>query len=83
MSGERFCRRCFLIESGREDTLKSIKEHIKKIPPREKSGGEEYNRRLAVCSGCESLVGGVCLKCGCYPEFRAAFIRQKCPCKKW
>ena len=34
MSGERFCRRCFLIESGREDKLKSIKEHIEKIPPR-------------------------------------------------
>lgn len=24
-----------------------------------------------------------CLKCGCYPEFRAAFAANGCPAKKW
>lgn len=82
-SMEQICKRCFLLESGREDTHKSIKEHIDRLPEKEKCTGGEYRRRLEVCGECDFLSGGVCLKCGCYPEFRAAFIRQKCPYKKW
>lgn len=80
---EHECKRCFLFESGREDIKKNIDEHIKKISPEEKSDDEVYRRRLGVCGSCDYLSGGVCLKCGCYPEFRAAFKRQKCPYKKW
>ncbi|MBQ2841865.1 MAG: hypothetical protein IJE72_02385 [Clostridia bacterium] len=80
---EQICKRCFLLESGKEDTHKTVKEHIEKIRPEEKCGSEEYGRRLSVCAGCDFLSGGVCLKCGCYPEFRAAFAKQKCPYKKW
>lgn len=80
---ETVCKRCLLLESGKEDTLKSIMEHIEKIKPHEKCGNEEYGKRLKVCSECDYLSGGVCLKCGCYPEFRAAFLKQKCPYKKW
>ena len=58
------CKRCFLFESGREDTLRDIKERIEKLPVAEKCGDEEYKGRLAVCGGCEWLSGGVCLKCG-------------------
>ena len=28
---------------------------------------------------CEHLISGVCMKCGCYVEFRAAFKRNSCP----
>lgn len=80
---ERFCKKCFLLESGKEDTLKSIREHIEKIPAKEKCDEEKYKSRLSVCSECDYLSGGVCQKCGCYPEFRAAFLKQKCPYKKW
>lgn len=83
MTQERVCRRCLLFESGKEDTLKSIKEHIERIPPPDRSGDEEYKKRLALCSACDFLSDGTCLKCGCYPEFRAAFRKQKCPYKKW
>ena len=80
---EHICKRCFLLESGREDIHKNIKEHIDRLSENEKSSDEDYRRRLGVCAECEFLSGGVCLKCGCYPEFRAAFKKQKCPYKKW
>ena len=44
---ERFCKKCFLLESGKEDTLKSIREHIEKIPAKEKCGEEKYKSRLS------------------------------------
>lgn len=83
MSDERVCRRCLLRESGREDTLESIKEHIKKISPSEKTEETKYASRLDICKSCEHLLSGCCMKCGCYPEFRAAFAKQKCPVSKW
>ena len=79
----RVCRRCLLFESGRQDILKDIKEHIDKIPGEKKTQDEAYAHRLAVCGECDCLESGTCLKCGCYPEFRAAFAANKCPCGKW
>lgn len=80
---EHICKRCFLLESGKDETLRSIKERIDRLSKKEKCTDEEYGRRLGVCAECDFLSGGVCLKCGCYPEFRAAFAGQKCPYKKW
>lgn len=79
----KFCLRCLLKEANKGDMLETIKAHIKKIAPKDKSDYEEYRRRLAVCTECEWLSKGTCLKCGCYPEFKAAFLKQKCPFKKW
>ena len=83
MSAERICRRCLLFESGRADVLESVREHIEKIPPRDKCVGEAYAARLALCRACEQLADGTCLQCGCYPEFRAAFRTQRCPIRRW
>jgi hypothetical protein len=83
MSDERFCRRCLLFESGREDILTTVRQHIEKIPEADRSDDNTYQRRLALCVACEQLVDGTCLRCGCYPEFRAAFWKQSCPAKKW
>ncbi len=80
---DKFCLRCLLRECGREDTLKTIIKHIKKISAGEKASEKEYSRRLGVCKECEFLEEGTCLKCGCYPEMKAAFNYQKCPMKKW
>lgn len=79
----KFCLHCFLRECGRDETFRNIVEHIKKIADKDKSSGEEYQRRINICSECEFLSEGTCLKCGCYPEFKAAFKKQKCPIKKW
>lgn len=80
---ENNCKRCLLLESGKNDVSRSIKERIEKLKPDEKCGNEKYLQRLEICKNCDFLSSGTCLKCGCYPEFRAAFINQKCPCKKW
>ncbi|CDC11868.1 MAG: DUF6171 family protein [Clostridium sp.] len=83
MSEERVCLRCLLRESGGADTLEDIRKRIEKIHAYDKADDEEYIRRLGICKECEALVSGTCMKCGCYPEFKAAFIRQRCPQKKW
>ncbi len=83
MNEERICRRCLLLKSGKQDILADIRSRIEKIPPGQKTDSNEYHLRLAVCGECEYLIDGTCLKCGCYPEFRAAFIKNRCPIKKW
>ena len=75
--------RCLLIETGREDIAKDIERRIEKLPQSERAPAEEYKRRLEICTACDFLADGTCLKCGCYPEFRAAFRKNACPIKKW
>lgn len=75
----RECKKCFLQESAEADLLNDIKERIKKLNADERCDEEEYSRRLSFCRECDELISGVCMKCGCYVEFRAAFKGQKCP----
>ena len=71
--------RCLLLESAEGGMLESIKEKIDKLSPEKKCESEVYNERLKKCKSCDNLISGVCMKCGCYVEFRAAFKKQKCP----
>lgn len=73
------CKRCLLREMAEEDVLESITTRIEKLSPKEKSDDALYAKRLSACKECEHLVSGVCMKCGCYVEFRAAFKKQNCP----
>ena len=73
------CKRCLLLESAEGDILESIKEKVDKLSLQEKCESEVYNERLGKCKNCDNLISGVCMKCGCYVEFRAAFKKQKCP----
>lgn len=73
------CKRCLLREAAEEDTLKSITDTIAKLSPKEKADDEMYVKRLEECKKCDLLISGVCMKCGCYVELRAAFKRQNCP----
>ncbi|MBQ6051891.1 MAG: hypothetical protein IJL30_01225 [Clostridia bacterium] len=52
---------------------------IEKLSEKEKASEEIYNSRLEECKNCDNLISGVCMKCGCYVEFRAAFKKMKCP----
>ena len=83
MNEERVCRRCLLIQSGRGDVLEDIQRRIEKLSESERAQKEIYESRLNTCSQCGFLADGTCLKCGCYPEFRAAFSKKKCPEGKW
>lgn len=80
------CKRCLLYEAAETDILESIKSRINKLSDDEKADEELYQKRLEECKNCENLISGVCMKCGCYVEFRAAFKKQRCPdvkLKKW
>ena len=59
--------------------LSVIKERINALSPDERCNDDVYERRLSLCKNCDNLISGVCMKCGCYVEFRAAFLKQKCP----
>ena len=76
-----------LEEAGEKDVLEQVKACIEKIKPEEKVDSKRYSERLAFCRECEFLLGGTCLKCGCYVELRAAYKSNKCPlaksAKKW
>ncbi len=73
------CKKCLLYESAEGDILNDIKEKIVKLPQSDKVSEDEYEKRLGFCKDCDNLISGVCMKCGCYVEFRAAFKKQKCP----
>ncbi len=73
------CKRCLLRESAEEDVYESIRKRIESLSADERVGDKLYMHRLTLCRGCDSLISGVCMKCGCYVEFRAAFRKMNCP----
>lgn len=79
------CTRCLLEQAGRQDLAEAVNSAIMKIPSDKRTNDEEYSRRLEICSTCEHISGGTCLKCGCYAELRAARKDSHCPIKtkKW
>lgn len=75
----RECKKCLLLQSGEEANYRLVQEYIKKIKPEEKCSDTLYDERLEKCKNCDNLISGVCIKCGCYVEFRAAYKNKKCP----
>ncbi len=75
----RECKKCLLYESAEADILDDIKARIDKLSQGERADEGLYSHRLSLCQQCDNLISGVCMKCGCYVEFRAAFIKQRCP----
>lgn len=78
----RDCKKCLLYESAEADILNDIKSKIDKLSEQERADEDLYSYRLSLCQQCDNLISGVCMKCGCYVEFRAAFLKQKCPDSK-
>lgn len=83
----RECKRCLLREASLDAVYEDIKARIEKLSENDKADETLYSSRLEKCKECEHLLSGVCQKCGCYIEFRAAFKQQHCPLtksnKKW
>lgn len=50
-----------------------IKSRIEKLSESDRTDERTYNSHIEICKTCEHLISGVCMKCGCYVEFRAAF----------
>lgn len=73
------CKRCLLRESAENDTFEAVRSKIDLLSEAEKAEDDLYQKRLEACRTCDHLISGVCMKCGCYVEFRAAFRKMKCP----
>ena len=73
------CKKCLLLEAGEKESYKSLKEYILTLDDSLKVSDELYAKRLEKCKRCENLISGMCLKCGCYVELRAALNNKHCP----
>lgn len=73
------CKRCLLREAAEEHTFSEIQSRIDRLKPEEKADRDLYEKRLESCKSCDHLISGICMKCGCYVEFRAAYRKMKCP----
>lgn len=80
----RKCRRCLtrdMIDS--EEEFRSMREYIDNLDEDVKTDAELYEDRLGICKECDMLLAGMCRRCGCYVEMRAAVKKNACPGKKW
>ena len=73
------CKRCLLREAAEDDVWRAVRDRVEAIPTGERADDALYQSRLDACRSCDFLLSGVCMKCGCYVEFRAAYRRMKCP----
>lgn len=82
---KRVCKRCLLSEIDDMDIKKAIDELIMTMSEDKKVDDALYRQRLEICQGCDELVNGMCVKCGCYVELRALQKIRKCPheLRKW
>ncbi len=80
----RRCRKCLTRDMvGQEEYFRTLQEYIGNLDPEVKTDPVCYEGRLAVCKECDQLLEGMCRRCGCYVELRAAVAGNICPGKKW
>lgn len=75
----KICRKCLLEEMDENEIYMDLQRYIRQIPDDERTGEEEYQKRLEQCRECEQLLSGMCRICGCYVELRAAVRVRTCP----
>lgn len=81
----RVCRRCLLRQADAR-AYETVAAYVAEIPPDKRANDALYEKRLAACLQCSYLSAGLCTKCGCYAEMRAAFREKSCADydhKKW
>lgn len=80
----RVCKKCLTRDMvGKEEYFRSLREYIDNLDIDVKAPDILYEERLSVCKECDFLLEGMCRKCGCYVELRAAVAKNGCPGKKW
>lgn len=82
---DTFCKKCLVKDMPEDAYFKNLYEYINSIDKDIKVCDEEYERRLELCKVCDNLLNGMCRKCGCFVELRAAMKTKNCPdmSKKW
>lgn len=66
-------------DMSESDYFVNLKTYIDEIEPDNKADEITYENRLNICKECDNLVSGMCTKCGCYVELRAAVKKGYCP----
>ncbi len=79
----RVCKRCLIRDMAEYEEYKNMFEYIRNLPEEIKASKELYERRMDRCKECDMLLSGMCRKCGCFVEMRAAVANNYCPGKKW
>ncbi len=79
----KICKRCLLSETDEAGVYRTIRRRIEQMSPEQRTGAEEYQRRLGICQACDALTNGLCGMCGCFIELRAAQQSRHCPCGQW
>ena len=69
---EHFCKKCLLLEAGEDAAYKTVSDYLSTLNDSLKVDEELYKKRLDFCRDCDNLIAGMCRKCGCYVEIRAA-----------
>lgn len=72
------CKKCLLLEAGEKAVFNTVSEYLENLDKDLKVSSTEYKKRLDLCRKCDSLISGMCLKCGCYVEIRAALKNKSC-----
>lgn len=82
---KRYCRKCLLKDMDKNEYYKSVYEYIEGLDDTIKTDKDEFERRIGICRECEFLLEGMCRKCGCFVEMRAAVKKNYCPAvtDKW
>ncbi len=73
------CKKCLLLEAGESKSYQTVKAYIDNLDDSLKADEKLYHKRLSECKACPELISGMCLKCGCYVEVRAALKDKSCP----
>ena len=76
------CKKCLLLEAGESVTYSEIMSYLETIKDK-LINEKEALKRLEECKKCNSLISGMCRKCGCYAEVRARLESGVCPDEKW
>ena len=80
----RICRRCLTRDMvGQEEYFRTLRDYVENLDVDVKTPEDLYEERLTVCKECDMLFQGMCRKCGCYVELRAAVKTNCCPGKRW
>ena len=79
----RICKKCLIRDMEEYEEYKNMFEYIRNLPEEIKAPQELYEHRMELCKECDMLLSGMCRKCGCFVEMRAAVTKNYCPGKKW
>lgn len=83
---KNICKKCLLLEAGENAAYQTVSDYLDTLDKSLLADDEIYQKRLLLCKSCDFLISGMCRKCGCYVEIRAALKDKGCPDydkKKW